>query len=185
MLDTHRYSERTQKETTPSLVLPHEFYGRKRKQVEFRKDLSCQLTKSFQSFSQKKTLDHQGGKVIPAFRVSNKKASKNESSVTNLRTSYIRSGNELKFREDLDNAPKVPRVSINNKKNDDAEINCKTDDEQPSSLCETTRICNLVNHIEYILHSDMFANQDLEEELLQEVSRLFTHTKNNKRRKEN
>ena len=154
------------------LVLPHEFYCRNRglsaqSQHKFRKDLSEQITISF---SQKKV-------KRPRIRCRVKgiiHKSTHERQEPTLRHVNLNRHLPKQFSSHSDSQQFESKSDGFYTSKADVTNSCIEDESKgtESKLCnniETKDICNLVCEIKSILNSDMFVNQLLEDDLLQEV----------------
>jgi hypothetical protein len=167
--------------TTSSLVLPYEFYCDDRRQSkqlgEFRKDLSCQLTKSY---AQKRGFHVNPQRHNSAAASHESKEGVKRRSNTPIYKHTFSGRKDLKVSKSRHKREHVADNLSETSKflyYDDEKLNCKTKSSNESSnektKVETTHICHLVNEIESILKSNDFINQNIEEELIQKVSICF------------
>ena len=174
MLKSEQHFNHSQRTIAP-LVLPHEFYCRDRttsvRSYKFRKDLSDQVTISF---AQKRVKKQRSANQETKYE-------RHQSKEGNIKSHKISSLNRL----DL-NCHSSCRTKNNNLiygVNKKYEIPCdsgqnsitkddvcdRSQDEDTHRKIEILDICNLANDIKSILHSDMFMNELLEDDMLQEV----------------
>ncbi len=155
--------------TIAPLVLPHEFYCRERsaREVSFQKDLADKLTISF---SHKKRANKARNESQTksnsqySIRDQKKKLLDNSSKrYSNLNIPKLNSRNELVQCEKQEFHPlsKERRDNVNL-------VNAH------NHICReeevlTSDICDLVDEIKSILHSDTFVNELLEQDLVEEV----------------
>ena len=159
------------------LVLPHEFYCRNpgltaQTQHKFRKDLSDQVTISF---SQKKTKRSRIRCKDQGVIIHKSKDKRREPTLRHVDLNrhipkqFSSQCDRQKFKSKSDELYSSNADVTNSCVEDEAEA---TDDAVGKNI-ETKDLCNLVYEIKSILNSDMFVNQLLEDDLLQEVSLIY------------